>query len=414
VLLSEEAPDFSYQFYLPEREHIVEELFKKFEGRHPAYEMPFHELLTGLTLEVEAGNVSKQTDGNGLEIYCYTPQCTYDKNWNIFSLMARGLILDVVNEKIVATPFPKFFNYSEVLYMPQESFEVTEKMDGSLGIIFFHDGKWKVSTKGSFQSDQAKWAQEYFDKNINQECLSEYAVYLVEIIYPENRIVIPYDFKGLILLSIWDSGFEVMRDELTEYPPAVDMGFKLVEVKKFDSIEQILKEVEGLKWDKEGFVVRFKSGYRLKIKGAEYCRIHRLISNCTPLAIWDCMRMNSNLDGIRKELPEEFHKDFDAIRKIFDDKINQIIKNLEKSVKVYKHWTDKELGLALNDKEQRIGFAPEERVFLFACRKSDFLKKALTEGAERDKLFKFFRPQANVLDNYVPSNAMNRFDSESK
>jgi RNA ligase len=303
--------------------------------------------------------------------------------------------------------------------MPQESFEVTEKMDGSLGIIFFHDGKWKVSTKGSFQSDQAKWAQEYFDKNIDQKYLLEGCTYLVEIIYPENRIVIPYDFKGLVLLSI------ILEDAIDykEFPrigrPVIyemghDAGFKPVKVKLFDSIEQILKEVEGLKWDKEGFVVRFENGYRLKIKGAEYCRIHRLISNCTPLSIWDCMRAKNDLDGIRKELPEEFHKDFDAIRKIFDDRVNQIIKTLTESVKVYKFWNDKELGLALNDREQLVGFTPEEKAFLFACRKNNFLEKVLTEGAERDKMFKSFRPTGNTLEGYVTSNAMNRFDSESK
>ena len=142
----------------------------------------------------------------------------------------------------------------------------------------------------------------------------------------------------------------------------------------------------------------------------KYCRIHRLISNCTPLSIWDCMRAKNDLDGIRKELPEEFHKDFDAIRKIFDDKVNQIIEKLTKSVEVYKHWTDKELGIALNDKEQHIAFAPEEKAFLFACRKKNFLEKVLTEGDERDKMFKHFRPKANVLEGWQASSAINRFN----
>ena len=383
----------------------MEELFKKFEGRHPAYGMPFHELLTGLTLEVEAGNVSKQTDGNGLEIYCYTPQCTYEKNWNIFSLMARGLILDVVNEKIVATPFPKFFNYSEVLYMPQESFEVTEKMDGSLGIIFFHDGKWKVSTKGSFQSDQSKWAKEYFDKNINQERLSEYAVYLVEIIYPENRIVIPYDFKGLILLSIWDSGFEVMRDELTEYPTAVDMGFKLVEVKKFDSIEQILKEVEGLKWDKEGFVVRFKSGYRLKIKGAEYLKIHKILSHCTPIAIWEMMLNRFDSSEILKQIPEEMRIDFENILQILTVKYNNLLSEIKEMVEKTNHMTDKEIGLS----------SVKMKSFIFNARKNNFFVEVeKVDSSQRLSLFKLFYPKGNILDGFKPTNAMNRFSENSE
>jgi RNA ligase len=41
--------------------------------------------------------------------------------------------------------------------------------------------------------------------------------------------------------------------------------------------------------DREGFVVRFASGLRIKLKGEQYCRIHKLISRCTPLALWDAM-----------------------------------------------------------------------------------------------------------------------------
>jgi len=391
----------------------VEELFKKFNGRHPAYEMTFQELFTGLNQEVEAGNISKQTDGNGLEIYCYTPQCTYDKNWNIFSLMARGLILDVVNEKIIFTPPCKFFNYGEVFYLPQESFEVTTKMDGSMGLCFAINGKWQVATKGSFQSDQAKWATKYLNENIDTSLLDIDCNYCAEIIYPENRIVIPYDFKGLVLFAVYKNGQELSRShELVV--AAKQVGFQLVDIHEFQKIEEILQMVETMPWTKEGFVVRFSSGYRLKIKTEAYCRIHRLISNCTPLSIWDCMRAKNDLDGIRKELPEEFHKDFDAIRKIFDDRINQIIKNLKKSVEIYKFWSDKELGLAMHEKTCFCGFAPEEKSFLFACRKSNFLEKVLTEGAERDKMFKSFRPTGNILEGYSPSNAMNRFDSESQ
>jgi RNA ligase len=55
-----------------------------------------------------------------------------DKAWNQFTLMARGLILCPSEKRVVATPIPKFFNYGEVLDVPELPFNATVKMDGSL------------------------------------------------------------------------------------------------------------------------------------------------------------------------------------------------------------------------------------------------------------------------------------------
>ena len=288
--------------------------------------------------------------------------------------------------------------------MPQESFEVTEKVDGSLGIIFFHDGKWKVSTKGSFQSDQAKWAQEYFDTHIRQ-FMNRKCVYLVEIIYPENRIVIPYDFKGLVLLSIWEDGYEIPRTTNRDYDFADLSGFKLVEVKKFDSIEQILKEVEGLKWDKEGFVVRFKSGYRLKIKGAEYLKIHKILSHCTPIAIWEMMLNKFDSSEILKQIPEEMRIDFESILQILTVKYNNLLSEIKEMVEQTNHMTDKEIGLS----------SVKMKSFIFNARKNNFFVEVeKVDSSQRLSLFKLFYPKGNILDGFKPTNAMNRFSENSE
>ena len=389
------------------------ELLQSLEGRHPAFTMPFSELLAGLTKEVELGNVSMRKSDDGLQIYCYTMQCTIEKNWNIFSLIARGLILDVENEEVVFSPFPKFFNYSEVLYLPDEPFVVTEKLDGSCGLIFSHNGKWQVATKGSFQSDQATWANQYLHNNIDTGWLHPKSMYIVEIIYPENRIVIPYEEEGLFLLAIYMEGYEFPRGRQKPYEAGYKAGLKPVKVHKFQTIDEILAKTETLHKFEEGFVVRFENGYRLKIKGSEYVRIHRLISNCTPLFIWDCLRACDNIDAIRNELPEEFHKDFDTIRNLLEKTFSENLAEIEKGFEKYKSLSDKELGLLLDSKRDCNHLSPVQQRFIFACRKSNFLKKVLTKGRERDRLFKFFRPTANILEGFIPSNVMNRFQNEA-
>ena len=80
------------------------------------------------------------------------------------TLAARGLILDHAARRIVATPFPKFFNAGERDgTIPDLPFETTEKLDGSLIIIFHHRGRWRTATTGAFDSDQAVWAQARLD-----------------------------------------------------------------------------------------------------------------------------------------------------------------------------------------------------------------------------------------------------------
>ncbi|MGL1080507.1 RNA ligase, partial [Vibrio parahaemolyticus] len=84
----------------------------------------------------------------------------YDSAWDPVTTAARGLILDLEDRRIVATPFPKFFNAGERGEpIPDLPFIATEKLDGSLIIIFHHRGRWRTATKGAFASAQAQWAQ---------------------------------------------------------------------------------------------------------------------------------------------------------------------------------------------------------------------------------------------------------------
>lgn len=276
----------------------------------------------------------------------------------------------------------------------------------SLGLIFYHDNQWKVSTKGSFKSDQAKWAKEYFDKNIKADSLDTQYVYLVEIIYPENRIVIPYEFQGLVLLSVYHSGYEYsILGVDTLYHKLEQCGFYLPKTKTFNSIEEILKEVEGLKWDKEGFVVRFLNGYRIKIKGNEYLKIHKILSHCTPIAIWEMMLNKFDSSEILKQIPEEMRIDFENILQILTEKYNNLLLEIIEIVKKTNHMTDKEVGLS----------SIKMKSFIFNVRKNNFLIEVEKVGSsQRLSLFKLFYPKGNILDGFKPTNTMNRFLENNK
>lgn len=122
-----------------------------------------------------------------LRIYNYTRDCQYNREWDEITLNCRGLVVEVPTGKVIAKPFTKFFNYEELEHTEEipwgdEKIVVMDKLDGSLGIIFYYAGKWHVATKGSFTSDQAVKGKEMFD-NYKTDRLDKDNTYLVEIIY---------------------------------------------------------------------------------------------------------------------------------------------------------------------------------------------------------------------------------------
>jgi len=342
----------------------------------------------------------------GLELFNYSRQCQYDNAWDKYTMMARGLILDPKNKKVICFCLPKFMNFGEVsMSVPDEPFTITEKLDGSAGFIWNNNGKWNVSTRGSFNSEQAQWAEKWLHANVDIDSLNKSKTYMVEIIYKENRIVIKYEKEGLFLITIYDDkGYELGPIENIK-------GLEIVKFYDYKSVDELVKICEKMSSQEEGFVVRFENGYRLKIKSSEYCRIHRIISNLSPLAIWESMMNKDNLDLIRKELPEEILVDMDTITDILYKQQEKLVDDIRYAYNNSKCMSDKELGLFLQSEENT--YDRNVSKFIFPCRKDDFLAKVDTVGKHRQRFFDAFRPTGNKLENYTPTNVMNRFSQEN-
>lgn len=282
---------------------------------------------------VDQGYLRKSTKDD-LVLYTYTEQCTYEKYWNEYTRMSRGLILNRHTGQVVAKPFPKFFNLGEMpeTYfpdLPKIPYTVSEKVDGSLGIVYFHGG-FKVATKGSFNSEQAIKAEEIL-KKYDLSLLRPHVTLLVEIVYPENRIVV--DYKGeekLVLLGAYDRGEEIeilSLDHLSEVT-----GIPLRKSYNY-SIEEMIELQKTIPKDQEGFVVRFDNGLRLKIKGEEYLKIHRIISNLSPLSFWDVMKDGEVPKTYIEQVPEEFRGQFEPIVEYLEESyckiLNEVIDEFE-------------------------------------------------------------------------------------
>jgi len=380
---------------------------------HPAIQIPFEDLYKGLMEDVVLGRVNRQVKDE-LELFNYNSIYIFENGWSFFALMSRGLILCPSQKKIVALPFPKFFNLHEMGYVvPKTGFQTSDKYDGSLGILYYWNNDWHVATRGSFESDQAIWANEYLHNKIDYNRLRDDITYLTEIIYPENRIVINYDFEGLVLLSAYNCVLGV------EYPWSAynflsNAGFKLPKQYSYDNVDDLVKICETLPHDEEGFVVQFENGFRVKIKGIEYVRIHKLMSNVTPINIWRCMINGDDIYTLKASLPEEFRLDIENITDIFDEKLHNVMFQIKIEHEKTKHLNDKELGLYI--KEARAhnykGFdiTALGSKFLFLVRKKDLFKAVYSGDAGlRKKVFNLFNPKGNVLEGYVPGTFVKNF-----
>ena len=252
------------------------------------------------------GLLSKQKHPEfDLTIWNYTPRVQYGKLWDNITLQCRGLVTDW-KQNTITRPFPKFFNYEELTeeQIPNEPFEVFEKVDGSLGIIFWYGGKLHFATRGSFTSEQAIRGKKMLLEKYNIESLGPEFTTLVEIIYPENRIVVDYgQEEKLVLLGMKSlyTDIEVPYDELPK-----DTGMEIV--KRYDGINDFVNIKNLISNDKEGFVIRFKNGFRMKIKGDEYIRLHKIVTNISNRDIWEYLKKGEPLDEILNRVPDEFYK----------------------------------------------------------------------------------------------------------
>ena len=386
-------------------------------GQHPSRKMMFDELYAGLLDNVKKGFITRRVKDD-LEIFNYTPITMFEQNWNPYTLMSRGLILSPSQKKVVATPFPKFFNFGEIDIWDAEAHDgeilALEKLDGSLGIVYHHNEEWHCATRGAFDSDQAAWGQQWLRQNIDHTNLKVGHTYLFEIIYPENRIVVSYDYEGMVLLSAYcDNGFEYDSKRLHDFTEAANVK-KAVHY-PYVTIHDFVNKADDIDKNNEGWVIRFSNGHRVKIKGSEYCRVHRLISNVTPLGVWGWLVERADLKAIRKDLPEEHLRDFDAIHVLLTEQMSALIRTVNSSVEVRKEMPDKEVGLSISKGVWPDGKAvtEEERKFLFLARKFDLEEELNVGGRSCMSLYNYIKPKANKLVGYLPSKAVNRFQAES-
>ena len=304
-----------------------------------------------------------------LRILNYTPRATYSRIWNPATLVCRGLIVDGKG-RVLARPFPKFFNPSEPDAPPVPRgapMVVSEKLDGSLGIAYHHpDGDVRIATRGSLTSVQAVEATAIWRDKYQEARFGEGVTPLFEIIYPSNRVVVDYgDLRDLILLAAIDipTGADVPLRR-------IDWPGPVAPTHRVPSFGELMHHVAGSEEAaREGYVVRFDTGpdcphVRFKLKFPEYVVAHRFVTGLTSLRVWEVVAIADILDrgldvrraanrlrmdpetvestarrgpdpvaSLRSDLPEEFWSWYDATVDEFRASFRRVVGRYESLVR---------------------------------------------------------------------------------
>ena len=255
--------------------------------------------------------------------------------WNEVTDRCRGLIYNHETGEIVARGFIKFWNYNDVRHaetipdnFPADVPEITRKVDGSLGVGFPDNGRLAIATRGSFESDQAKWATAWM-KDKSFEWPAGYTP-LFEIVYPENRIVVDYKgYEGLILLALINNE---TGEELSYWAADYIAGIHEIEhVARFEmSVSECTVEDDP---DQEGYVASWSRvgahPLRVKIKFETYVRLHKIMTGTSAIGIWETLRDGGCLDSLREGTPAEFRAWLTSVekglRQQYDDWKNQAL-----------------------------------------------------------------------------------------
>ena len=195
---------------------------------------------------------------------------------NPYSLECRGIKFDVLTGQILARPFHKFFNLGEV---PNDlsdrditQAKVLEKLDGSMVYPLIHpiSNDVRLCTKAGI-TDISVMAETLCDTPVGvlKAIILEGYTPIFEFTSPSQRIVIRYNDSSLSLLTV--------RNIITgEYVNDLNSFSKRLGIPIVTEYTNSLAIETVKKWeDKEGIVLVWDDGYRLKVKADEYIFRHK-------------------------------------------------------------------------------------------------------------------------------------------
>ena len=259
-----------------------------------------------------------------------------DAKWNKHNLNYRSLIIDKETSEVLSCGWPKFFNYGEKpdCYPDPNKYNdwtIQEKLDGSLLIADYVNGKFNMRTRGtsSYISQNNfkdfELLKEYHPDIVSFLEKNNHLSLLLEIVTPNNIIVIRTPMVQFYLLGAIDK--KTLKCLSLKQIENISQQLKIPnpEIYSFKTLEETVKTVKEWK-GKEGIVISYNNNQdRIKIKSDWYCWIHKIKSQ---------LNSESNLIEfyVNEKLPS-YKKFYNIIKTNFDWELaEQMIREISKMV----------------------------------------------------------------------------------
>lgn len=165
---------------------------------------------------------------------------------------------------------------------------------------------------------------------------------LVEIIYPDNKIVTNYgNTDDLYLLGGADTnGYWIHPDEFTYSGPRVEM--------KRGTIRDALNTPDP-EDGTEGFVIRLDSGLMVKIKYPKYLQLHRAKFMFSEKKVWEALKTNSFTEMLAV-LPDEFHDEANMMKENLETQFNNTTQEVDELIALIPEGERKDRAIWVNTK----------------------------------------------------------------
>lgn len=236
---------------------------------------------------------TKQVEDN-LFANNFTRKAFAKNNFNNFSIQARGLFTDQEGN-VLGRGFKKFFNIDQTPETTEEAIlahplpvRVSEKIDGFLVILTSVDGQLKVLSKGGSKefgnegkrilmkqavSSEKEIASFLESKNISVVC---------EVVSSRDSHVINYNEDHIYVLDAIYNDYPEYADIQIAKDFSKKTGLEMPDETIVDEFEVIEEAISELREDtyplREGVVLTFDDGFRVKIKNHAYFAMKSLLN----------------------------------------------------------------------------------------------------------------------------------------
>ena len=250
----------------------------------------------------------------------------------------RGLTINLdTNETFYS--IHKFFNDKENKFTIDDEdwknikLESREKLDGSLIIPVIINNKIYFKTKGTFNSEQAKMAQNLLNENLKRfilDCYNKGLQPLFELISPFNQIVIQYSKTELKLTQIRTKDKYLQYNEFEKLAKQYNISYCEVEYLTLDELRKRQENIKGI----EGWVVynsnsKIKQDKFRKFKTKYYFNLHGILS-------YEKLAENKLIENILNETIDDIISQLDEIsekRKYIENIIYKVSHYFDKTLK---------------------------------------------------------------------------------